>query len=287
MMNGSWLLLAAIFLLLFITLLIIIANSVLFKPLPQRVWDPTGAYVFDDLMIDDRIHAWYFHPYPDSPTVLFCHGNTGNITHCKFVVDLCLKNHLNILLFDYRGYGRSPGTPSEMGIMEDGLSAYQYLRQAGVSDDNIIVWGISLGGAVAAYIASKESVRCVILMSTFSSIDDIIRDSNRTVLGEIGGTLSQAVTDMLDTKELMPNIKSPTLIVHSIHDNLIPLRSALRLYRRSGSEHVQLLLIDGPHSSPRITTEQLCDIMTFCNTSSQYCQRESVEDVLNDIAGPR
>lgn len=286
-MNGIWLVFAVLFLLLFIMFVIIISNSIFFNPLPQQVWSPAGIYEFEDLMIGGRIHAWYFHPYPNEATVLFCHGNKGNITHCKSVIDLCLKNHLNLIVFDYRGFGQSPGDPTQKGIKDDGLTVYHYLRDRGVNSDQIIVWGISLGGAVAAYIAWKEPVRCLILMSTFSSIDDIIRDNNRTVLGKIGATLSQAVTDMLDTKELIKEIKAPTLIVHSPNDELIPIRSARRLYNLSGSNYVELLLIDGSHASPRITVEQLEAIMEFCNTSCQYCQRESVEEVLEEIAGPR
>jgi len=123
------------------------------------------------------INAWWFNNHPGAKTVLFCHGNSGNISHRDYVIEICDKFGLNLFLFDYQGFGRSDGYPSTTKILNDGAAAYNFMRNfLEIPPEQIIVWGESLGGAVATHVASiypNEHSR-LLLMATFSSLDDVI-----------------------------------------------------------------------------------------------------------------
>src|SRR5581483_4444145 len=122
------------------------------------------------------IHGWFL-PAPSSKpgyAILFCHGNAGNISHRLTKSRLLRPLGLAILLFDYRGYGRSEGTPSEEGTYWDAEAAYRYLvDKKGYSPDRIVLYGESLGAAVALELALRRASRALILESPFTSVPDM------------------------------------------------------------------------------------------------------------------
>src|SRR5581483_7246764 len=121
---------------------------------PSRVMDATGAELgrpFEDVYFDSedgvQLNGWFF-PGNTSLVVLLCHGNGGNISHRLEMADALLTTGVSVFLFDYRGYGRSRGHPSEEGTYRDGIAAYQWLRQRGFDGKHILLFGESLGGGV-------------------------------------------------------------------------------------------------------------------------------------------
>lgn len=252
-------------------------NKVIFAPLSNHVWEPTIPH--DKIMIENTISAWHFSSFPDSKTVLYCHGNYGNISHKNYLVELCAKQHLNLLLFDYRGYGLSKGVPTQEGLYQDGQMAYHYLAER-VHPDNIIIWGESLGGAVATWIASRYPCSSLILLSTFSSLDDIIADRNYQypVVGPciIGvARILTLFTDPMSNKKRVSQIRCPIVVIHSREDDLIPFSNAERVYNAIPHNCKKLIEIKGNHSHPEITTEILADIFTFCCIDPTHCPAAS------------
>ena len=104
-----------------------------------------------------KLHGWFVPSKRDRGVLLFFHGNAGNISHRLFNVELLLQHKLQVFIFDYRGYGKSSGRPSEKGLYTDGLAAYDYLiKERHMLPDQIIIFGRSLGAAVAIEVAFAE-----------------------------------------------------------------------------------------------------------------------------------
>lgn len=172
-----------------------------------------------------RIHGWYL-PHPGARRVLlFFHGNAGNISHRQTSLEIFHRLGINLLILDYRGYGRSEGRPSEAGLYRDARAAWDYLvGLRGVAPSDIIVFGRSLGGAVAAQLASRVQPGALILESTFSSARDLAR--------EIYPILSWLIVPCFDfdTVERLGAASCPVLVVHSRDDEIIPFALGRRVF---------------------------------------------------------
>jgi uncharacterized protein len=252
-------------------------NSYLFMPLKTHVWESNLPH--DKLMIDDKISAWHFHNYQNAPTVLFCHGNSGNISHRDYVVKLMNTQHLNLLIFDYSGYGHSKGTPSKEQLLKDGEIAYSYLSTK-TDPTNIIVWGESIGGFVAIHIASEFECRRLILLSAFSSLVEVLQDHEyyRYI------PFVRMTVGVFDNKEKLSRVKAPIAIIHSHQDKLIPFKSAERLLKVK--EDSKLFEISGGHSSPEISIEILRELMHFCDISQKRVSKsEPILEQLKNLQG--
>src|SRR5580658_9541358 len=134
---------------------------------------PAGlGHPFEDVFIPvengQRVNAWYF-PASNtaSPVILVFHGNAGNISHRLDLASLLLEAGAGVLLLDYRGYGQSDGKPGEEKTFRDAQAAYRWLTGKGAAGSNIIAYGESLGGGVAAELALREKVGGLILQSSF------------------------------------------------------------------------------------------------------------------------
>lgn len=232
----------------------------------------------------DYIHVWHFNNFENSKTILFCHGNSGNITQRTYIIDACYKLHLNLLLFDYRGYGKSGSLPSKSNIRQDGEVAYEFLLQFCNSND-IIVWGESLGGHVATWIASKYSCRSLILFSTFSSLDDIIIHQNSfNILGSILSYILDMITDLMPTKLYIQNVKCPVIIIHSKEDDVIPYQCAQILQNNVQHPNKKLITINGKHSSPVFNQDQFTQLMMFADLPLQKFKHVfNVKELIRDI----
>lgn len=173
-----------------------------------------------------RIHGWYL-PFPGARRVLlFFHGNAGNISHRQDSLEIFHRLGLNVLILDYRGYGRSEGRPSETGLYRDARAAWDHLVEGrGVAPSDIVLFGRSLGGAVAAELASRVRPGALILESTFSSARDLVR--------EIYPVLSWLIVRRfeLDTVARMGSVSCPVLVLHSRDDEIIPFALGRRVYQ--------------------------------------------------------
>lgn len=141
-------------------------------------WKPPGLE-FEDAHFEaadgTRLHGWYCEAEEPREVILFAHGNAGNISHRADVLSL-LQRHLDasVMIFDYRGYGRSEGKPNEAGVLQDARAARAWLaKRAGVAESEIILLGRSLGGGVAVDLAAEDGARALILESTFTSLPDV------------------------------------------------------------------------------------------------------------------
>ena len=172
-----------------------------------------------------RIHGWYL-PTPGAPvTLLFFHGNAGNLSDRYGWANDLSQLPAHVLLVDYRGYGRSEGRPDEHGIYQDAEAAYRWLLdEKGTPAERIVVYGKSLGGAPACEIASRLPVGGLILQSTFTSAADMA--SVMFPLFPVGFL----VKTRFDNETKIRTIAAPKLLIHSRDDEMLPYPMAERLH---------------------------------------------------------
>ena len=203
--------------------------SMLFYPYEQLDAIPTDwglQYENVELLTSDNIklHGWYIPAKRSDKALLFFHGNGGNISHRGDSLKIFHQLGLNILIIDYRGYGLSEGTLSEKGLYLDAFSAWQYLHKRGFKQSDIIIFGRSLGGAVATQLASKVKPAALILESTFSSV----RDMASRVMPLISSLVYLRFSFNSESK--IKNISSPLLVLHSPDDEIIPFKLGQKVF---------------------------------------------------------
>ncbi len=168
-----------------------------------------------------RLHAWHIRVPEPAGLVLFFHGNGGNIGDRLPQAAAFARERLDTLLLDYRGYGRSEGTPWEEGLYLDAEAAFSWGVRRGLT---LVLYGESLGGAVVAELALRRSASAVVLQSTFTTLADM---ADR-VVPLVGRWL---VSQRFDTAGKVPHIRQPILIVHGAADDLVPHTMGARLYQ--------------------------------------------------------
>jgi uncharacterized protein len=216
--------------------LLCLENWFLFKPCPADqdwVGPPAGLTVEDiDLTSPDgtRLHAWWSKPegwHPVHGALLYCHGNAGNLSHRGEALRRWHKTHgLAVLIFDYPGYGRSSGKPTEAGCYAAGDAAYAWLTAvAKVPADRVILYGGSLGGAIAIDLATRHPHRAVVLISAFTSFPDMAQKTFPWLPAR------WFVRNQLDNLKKIVTLKSPIFIAHGTADRLVPFTQGERLYQ--------------------------------------------------------
>lgn len=179
-----------------------------------------------------RIHGWFL-PAPPSAvtnhqspvTVLYCHGNAGNISHRFDHLAIFRELGLDVFAFDYRGYGRSAGQPNEAGTYADARAAYEYLtKNKNREPKAVVVFGESLGSAVAVDLAAKVPVGGVVIEEAFTSAGDVGQKMFPFL------PVRWLIRNKYNTLAKIGQINAPLLLFHSRQDELFPWRHAERLY---------------------------------------------------------
>jgi len=175
-------------------------------------------------------------------TVLFFHGNAGNISHRIEKLAIFRGLGVNTFIIDYRGFGRSQGEPNEAGTYRDAQAAHEYLtQQRKLSAKSIVLYGESLGGAIASDLASKQPVGGLILEETFTSTADVGQQMFPFV------PVRWLVRNKYETIHKLPGIHAPLLIFHSREDTLIRFDHGERLFA-AANEPKQFVELHGGHN---------------------------------------
>lgn len=189
-----------------------------------------------------RLSAWWVPSGSPRGTLLFCHGNAGNISDRLDSIRILSGLGLNLLIFDYRGYGKSSGSPSERGFYRDADTAWNYLKQIrGIDPQKIVVFGRSLGGSVAAWISQTHRPGALIIEAAFTSLQGAARDRVP------GFFVNLFVPEQYPTIRYLTMVQCPVLIIHSRDDEVIPFHHGEALFAAArGSK--ELVVIRGSHN---------------------------------------
>lgn len=213
-----------------------------FHPIPEQL-GISPQWVFFDAQDRVRLSAWYVPKEDARGLVLFFHGNGGNVSHYAHSLAIFGRLGFSSFTVDYRGYGRSEGTPSEQGTYRDADAAWQYvIRTLNIPSERIVIFGRSLGGSIAAWLARRHAPRMLVLESTFTSMRDVAEE----LYPWIPTTL--LLGDMYSTETFLQDVRCPVLVIHSPDDEIIPYTHGVRLFERANRPK-RFLQIRGRHNT--------------------------------------
>jgi uncharacterized protein len=211
-------------------------------------WEEVGQRVSIETESHQHLDARYIaHPNPQG-VALYCHGNLGTVDKWAVLADRLSKMHrLSVLVFDYRGYGRSSGIASESGILQDAETARRWLaNENGIRPCDVVLIGRSLGGAVAVDLASNGGARGLILESTFTSLPDVAQSHVAWLLPEWN------MTQRMNSVEKIKNYSGPLLQSHGDRDRLIPLSLGKQLFAAAPGAKEFIVVPKGSHNDDHI-----------------------------------
>ena len=233
-------------------------------PTRDLVATPTDIHLeYEDLTLitpdNKRINAWYIPAKipeniqgnkQDTKTILFFHGNAGNISHRLETIKIYNQLGFNFLIFDYRGFGISTGKPSELGTYLDADTVWQYLiDEKKLVPAQIILAGRSLGGGVAAELAKKVRPAMLILESTFTSMTEVSAKHYPFM------PTSLIVKHEYETNLKLKDIHCPVVFAHSTNDEVIPFDHSQRNFA-AANEPKQFITLRGGHGSGFLLTKK-------------------------------
>lgn len=254
MQTLSWILVFVIIGYVFINLfLYLFQSSMMYYPVKEIYQTPTALGLdFEEVQFNSKngsnISGWYVPVSGARGTVLFSHGNAGNISGRLETLHILHNLKMNVLMYDYQGYGKSEGSPSEQATYEDALAAWKFLiedKQAG--SDKIIIMGRSLGGAVSAWLTTKTEPAGLILESTFTSAKDLAEELYPIF------PVRRLMKFDYPTREYLQEISVPLLISHSKNDDLVSFHHGKELYEVA-SRPKFFLEMRGEHGAAHIVT---------------------------------
>jgi pimeloyl-ACP methyl ester carboxylesterase len=202
-----------------------------------------------DLKTSDniRLHGWWISPsddHPAGPVLLWCPGNAGNISHRLEHLRPLVREGITVMIFDYRGYGRSGGHPSEQGLYADAEAALEYaLKQRGVVPERVVAYGQSLGSAVAAHLASRHpKLAGLILETPFPSVKAAAR------LLYSGMPVDGLLRAKFDTASSLEQVRVPVLVMHGDRDTILPLSLGEAVYEAAHAPKEWFLIRGADHN---------------------------------------
>ncbi len=195
----------------------------------ERQWAESSGLPLEDvwLSVDSnvRLFGWYVDAGPTRPVLLWCHGNAGNISHRLPNLSELHQRGISVFIFDYRGYGKSTGSPSEAGLYQDALAAYDFLMTyKAVHPQHLIIFGRSLGAAVACEVSRLRSAAGLILEGAFPSIQSM---ADHHYLGLPARWFVDATFNL---REKLVQISMPLLIIHGEKDTIVPVQFGRQVF---------------------------------------------------------
>ena len=249
---------------------------------PTLTFSPTGevpynpgdiGLEYEKVQLETADHlilsGWYIPAKNARFTLLFCHGNGGNISYALDSINIFYELGLNCLIFDYRGYGHSQGKPTEEGTYIDAQAAYDWLiKEKKLKPSEIIICGKSIGGSIAAHLASNAEAKGLIIESGFTSYADIGQKFYPYL------PVRPFARYGFKTIDYIKEVNYPILFIHSRNDEIVPFEFGLRLYEEAAKEPKEFIEIFGNHNdgflySGQIYREGLTNWMEFLENYQQ------------------
>ena len=240
---------AAVYFGLALYLFVFQARYVYFPELPSRQVEATPADIglaFQAVTLrtadGEALAGWFVPASTARGTLLYLHGNGGNIGHRLDQIEVFHRLGLNVLIIDYRGYGASSGKPGEEGTYQDALAAWTYLtQQKRLAPERIVLFGESLGGSIAAWLAARQPPAGLVIYASFTSVPEMAQALYPMF------PASRLVRYRYDTRAALGNVNCPVLILHSPEDEIIPFSHGQALLE-AAHEPKRLVQLRGGHN---------------------------------------
>lgn len=240
----------------FVLLVYFAQASLLYFPTHDDLGTPAQldlAYETVRISTEDglKLHGWFLPAQHSRGVLLFLHGNAGNITYRLDSLKIFHDLGLSVLIFDYRGYGESEGKMTESGSYLDAQAAWRYLiKEKSIPAQKIVLFGRSLGGAIAAHLAAQKKPGALIIESSFTSVPDLAAHLYPFLPTR---WLSRF---HYNTKDALQGVACPVLIIHSRDDEIIPVRHGRELYA-AAPEPKRFLELSGSHNEGFLSSKQI------------------------------
>ncbi len=193
---------------------------------------------------NETINALHIKAVNPKGVILFFHGNKGNLIRWGEITSYFTQYNYDVFVIDYRGYGKSTGTFNEVKMYEDALLSYQHLKKQ-FSEENIIVYGYSLGTTFAAKVASENTPKHVVLEAPFYNLHNAVNHKYKVIPKFL-------LNFKFKTNTLIPKIKSPVTIFHGTDDKVTPYKGSRQLFKLISTSKKELILLKkGTHHNVR------------------------------------
>ena len=236
------------------------ANKAIFHPsrYPEGLWDTQAHWKAEDVWLetsDGKIHGWMIPAADSSPLItLYFHGNAGNLTHRVDHIEALIAAGSPMLIIDYPGYGKSEGSATEEGCYRAADAAYEHLTSHGYAPEQIVLYGESLGTAMAVDLASRKPCAGVVLEAPFPSA--------RAVAARVLPVVGLLVVSGLDTGAKIRNVKAPVFVLHGTLDQVIAYdfgrevfdlaNEPKQFWTVEGAQHSDIVVREGPEYVKRL-----------------------------------
>ena len=201
----------------------------------EEVWIPTGKGV--------RVFGWYVQTESAQPVLLWCHGNAGNIANRLENLAELYRRGLSVFIFDYRGYGKSSGSPTESGLYQDALAAYDFLtKQRHIQPERLVIFGRSMGSAVAAEVTSRRPAAGLILEGSFPSIQSMAD------VHYLGLPARWFVEAEFNLGQKVTRISIPKLFIHGERDTIVPIQLGKQVYEAAPNPKEWFTVVRAGHN---------------------------------------
>ena len=239
--------------------LILFQKKIIYQPTYEIALTPKAANLdYQEIHLHpndtDTVMGWYVPCInPCFGTLVFFHGNAGNMGDRIDSTALFHELGFNVLLIDYRGFGQSTGHPSEANSYEDGECALRYLIDThGLKYEDMVLLGRSLGGGIATELAIRHPIRALMLESTYTSIPEVAQDVYPLF------PIKYFVTTKYNNLAKLPKVQCPILIVHSQEDQYIPYHHGLKLFDcATPNPNKHMITIHGAHADGFLTSKEV------------------------------
>ncbi len=223
-------------------------TSLLFFP-SNNIWrTPVDlGLAYEDISVTTKdgvnLHGWYLPAHKPKYTLLFLHGNAGNVCDRLEKAKGWIDRNVSVLLIDYRGFGKSEGKiQSETDLYLDGQAGYQWLINKGIKPENILIYGESIGSSPALDLANSEPVKGVILEGAFSSLQDMAKKHYFPVPDFLVGNFK------FDNRGKIKTLKVPVFFIHGSGDEICPIEMSRELYDTAAARKEYLTLQGAGHN---------------------------------------
>ena len=209
-------------------------RSLLYNPSENNYLNDKISFDYKEIFIETdkniELKSWFIEKdLKKFKTILFFHGNAGNLFNRVYKLNELTKLDLNILIISWRGFSGNEGRPTEKTLYHDAEEAVKWLKAQGLDNKNIILYGESLGTGVATELASKNNFGGIILESPFTSMADAAKIYYPYL------PVNLLLKDRYDTKSKIIDVKTPILIMHGKKDNIVPQKMGLELFEKANN----------------------------------------------------